>query len=103
SARKFSNPTSPPTKRGLDSVWPWCNKSSLLMAGKLHASPTNHAARSSASRTSNSHLHNQLRSNPPCSNRRQEVLIHLDQRAPEQEIRTSCRRLLQKRFLQNDF
>jgi hypothetical protein len=72
--RKSLNPISPHTKRELDSAWPWCNKSSLLMAGKLHVSPTNRAARSFASRTSNSLRLNQFR-----GNRREDILIVLKQ------------------------
>src|ERR1041385_2817785 len=84
--RKFSSRTSPPTKRGLDSALLWCNKSSLLMAGKSHASPTNHAARSSASRTSNSPQPDPLSVTANAASGKRPTLLIVDDDAPQRSL-----------------
>lgn len=50
-ARKFSNPTSPPTRRARAWAWPWCIKSCWLTVGKSPAWPMSRAGPRSRSRT----------------------------------------------------
>src|SRR3954469_1654530 len=86
SDRKFSSHTSPPIKRGLDSALLWCNKSCLLMAGKSHASPTNHAARSSASRTPNSPQPDSPSVTANAASGKRPTLLIVDDDAPQRSL-----------------